>query len=123
MLNSPSQLELQNLNLRMSQKSSRVFKQSGVIPYRLEMENQFLLITNRRCQHWLIPKGGIKSDGLGRFCSKEAWKRQVLGQVDANKINLRVSQTGEDLPGRGVFVAGRNGSESQAKQAQERGSG
>jgi len=44
MLNSPSQLELhKNLNLgRMSQKKSRVFKQSGVIPYRVRNGNPIL---------------------------------------------------------------------------------
>lgn len=91
MLNSPSQLELhKNLNLgRMSQKSSRVFKQSGVIPYRVRNGKiQFLLITNRRRQHWLIPKGGIKrAMDSPDSAAKEAWEEAgVLGQVDANKI-------------------------------------
>lgn len=91
MLNSSFQLELhKNLNLgRMSRKSSRVFKQSGVIPYRVRNGKiEVLLITNRRRQHWVIPKGGIKrAMSSPDSAAKEAWEEAgVLGQVDANKI-------------------------------------
>jgi 8-oxo-dGTP pyrophosphatase MutT (NUDIX family) len=74
----------------MSQKSSRVFKQSGVIPYRVRNGKiEVLLITNRRRQHWLIPKGGIKrAMGSPDSAAKEAWEEAgVLGKVDgANKL-------------------------------------
>jgi len=51
------------------------------------MENQFLLITNRRCQHWLIPKGGIKERWTRPILQQRGVGRgRVLGQVDANKI-------------------------------------
>jgi 8-oxo-dGTP pyrophosphatase MutT (NUDIX family) len=37
-----------------------MFKQSGVIPERVRNGKiEVLLITNRRRQHWVIPKGGI----------------------------------------------------------------
>jgi len=49
------------------------------------MENQFLLITNRRCQHWLIPKGGIKRAMDSADSAAKRRGKQVLGQ-DANKI-------------------------------------
>ena len=73
----------------MSQKSSRVFKQSGVIPYRVKNGKiQVLLITNRSRQHWLIPKGGIcKAMISPDSAAKEAWEEAgVVGQVDANQI-------------------------------------
>jgi len=74
MLN-PSQLELhKNLNLgRMSQKISRVFKQSGVIPYRVR--NGKSILADHKSQMSTLAdsqRRHQKSDGLGRFCSKEA---------------------------------------------------
>lgn len=73
----------------MSRKSSKVFKQSGVIPYRVRNgELEVLLITNRRCQHWVIPKGGIsKAMTPPDSAAKEAWEEAgVIGQVDTNKL-------------------------------------
>jgi len=51
------------------------------------MEIPILLITNRRCQHWLIPKGGIKrAMDSADSAAKEAWEEAGCAQVDANKI-------------------------------------
>lgn len=73
----------------MSRKSNRALQQSGVIPYRVRNgEPEILLITNRRHQKWVIPKGGI-SKGMTPLASaaKEAWEEAgVIGQVDSGKF-------------------------------------
>lgn len=44
----------------MAQKTSKVLQQSGVIPYRIiEGKVEILLITTRKRQGWVIPKGGL----------------------------------------------------------------
>ncbi|KYC41519.1 NUDIX hydrolase [Scytonema hofmannii PCC 7110] len=74
----------------MSRKVSKVFQQSGVIPYRVKNGNiEVLLITSRNSQNWGIPKGGV-TDGMSPAASavKEAWEEAgVVGQVDAYKLN------------------------------------
>ncbi|AFY48779.1 putative NTP pyrophosphohydrolase [Nostoc sp. PCC 7524] len=73
----------------MGRKVSKVFKQSGVIPYRVRNGRvEILLITTRDRQRWVIPKGGIVS-GMTPPASaaKEAWEEAgVIGQVKANKL-------------------------------------
>jgi 8-oxo-dGTP pyrophosphatase MutT (NUDIX family) len=73
----------------MSRKASKVFKQSGVIPYRVNNGKvEILLITTRDYQHWVIPKGDIPA-GMSPpdSAAKEAWEEAgVIGQVDANKL-------------------------------------
>lgn len=67
----------------------RVFKQSGVIPYRIRNGKiEVLLVTNRRHQHWVIPKGGIsKAMTPPHSAAKEAWEEAgVVGQVVADLI-------------------------------------
>lgn len=73
----------------MSRKPTRVFKQSGVIPYRVRNgQIEVLLITNRRLKHWVIPKGGIKAAMTPPdSAAQEAWEEAgVVGQVDGNKL-------------------------------------
>ena len=73
----------------MSRKVSKTFKQSGVIPYRVQNGKiEILLITSRDHQKWVVPKGGI-SNGMSPPASaaKEAWEEAgVIGRVDANKL-------------------------------------
>ncbi|MBH8552005.1 NUDIX hydrolase [Nostocaceae cyanobacterium CENA357] len=73
----------------MSRKVSKTFKQSGVIPYRVQNGKiEILLITSRDRQKWVIPKGGI-SNGMSPPASaaKEAWEEAgVIGQVNINKL-------------------------------------
>ncbi|MBD2411061.1 NUDIX hydrolase [Nostoc calcicola FACHB-389] len=73
----------------MGRKVSKVMKQSGVIPYRVNNGKvEILLITTRNYQHWVIPKGGIPS-GMSPpdSAAKEAWEEAgVIGQVDANQL-------------------------------------
>ncbi|MBD2448864.1 NUDIX hydrolase [Nostoc sp. FACHB-152] len=73
----------------MSPKVSKIFKQSGVIPYRVQNGNiEVLLITTRDRNNWVIPKGGI-SKGMSPRASaaKEAWEEAgIIGQVDENKV-------------------------------------
>ncbi|MBN3947677.1 MAG: NUDIX hydrolase [Nostoc sp. NMS7] len=73
----------------MSRKVSKVFKQSGVIPYRVNNGKiEILLITTRNFQHWVIPKGHIPN-GMSSpdSAAKEAWEEAgVIGQVDANAL-------------------------------------
>jgi 8-oxo-dGTP pyrophosphatase MutT (NUDIX family) len=73
----------------MSQKVSKIFKQSGVIPYRVQNGNiQVLLITTRDRHNWVIPKGGIcKGMSPPASAAKEAWEEAgIIGQVDLNKV-------------------------------------
>src|SRR6476660_4350906 len=73
----------------MTRKVSKVFKQSGVIPYRVNNGKiEILLITTRNFQHWVIPKGDIPN-GMSPPASaaKEAWEEAgVIGQVDTNEL-------------------------------------
>ncbi|MEH2249973.1 NUDIX hydrolase [Nostoc sp.] len=73
----------------MSRKISKVFNQSGVIPYRVNNGKvEILLITTRNFQHWVIPKGDIPN-GMSPpdSAAKEAWEEAgVIGQVDANEL-------------------------------------
>ena len=73
----------------MSRKISKVFKQSGVIPYRVNNGKvEILLITTRNFRHWVIPKGDIPN-GMSPPASaaKEAWEEAgVIGQVDTNEL-------------------------------------
>ncbi|MEH1832255.1 MAG: NUDIX hydrolase [Nostoc sp.] len=73
----------------MSRKVSKVLKQSGVIPYRVNNGKvEILLITTRNFQHWVIPKGDIPN-GMSPpdSAAKEAWEEAgVIGQVDANEL-------------------------------------
>ena len=73
----------------MSQKGSKVFQQSGVIPYRDKNGTvEVLLITTRDRQAWVIPKGGI-SNGMSppESAAKEAWEEAgVIGQVNDHEI-------------------------------------
>jgi 8-oxo-dGTP pyrophosphatase MutT (NUDIX family) len=73
----------------MTRKVSKVFKQSGVIPYRVKNGKiEILLITTRNYQHWVIPKGDIPN-GMSPPASaaKEAWEEAgVIGQVNVNEL-------------------------------------
>lgn len=73
----------------MSRKVSKVFKQSGVIPYRVRNGRvEILLVTSSDRQRWVMPKGGIVN-GMTPPASaaKEAWEEAgVIGQVEANKL-------------------------------------
>jgi 8-oxo-dGTP pyrophosphatase MutT (NUDIX family) len=68
----------------MGRKISKVFTQSGVIPYRVNNGKiEILLITTRNHQHWVIPSGMSPPDSA----AKEAWEEAgVIGQVDANEV-------------------------------------
>jgi 8-oxo-dGTP pyrophosphatase MutT (NUDIX family) len=73
----------------MGQKVSKIFKQSGVIPYRVQNGNiEILLITTRDRNNWVIPKGGIpKGMSPPASAAKEAWEEAgIIGQVDKNKV-------------------------------------
>jgi 8-oxo-dGTP pyrophosphatase MutT (NUDIX family) len=73
----------------MSRKNSKVFKQSGVIPYRVSNGKiEVLLISARRSQDWVIPKGGIKTAmNPPDSAAKEAWEEAgVIGQVGSKKL-------------------------------------
>ncbi|GAA6618269.1 NUDIX hydrolase [Scytonema sp. NUACC26] len=73
----------------MSQKVSKVFHQSGVIPYRVQDGKiEVLLITTRNYQRWVVPKGGI-SNGMSppNSAAKEAWEEAgIVGQVDTHEL-------------------------------------
>jgi len=73
----------------MSQKVSKIFKQSGVIPYRFQNGNiEVLLITTRDRNNWVIPKGGIcKGMSPPASAAKEAWEEAgIIGQIDVNEV-------------------------------------
>lgn len=74
----------------MSQKVSKVFQQSGVIPYRVKNGKiEVLLITTRNRRNWIIPKGNV-IDGMSPAISaaKEAWEEAgVIGQVDTKELD------------------------------------
>ncbi|MFM6012572.1 MAG: NUDIX hydrolase [Dolichospermum sp.] len=73
----------------MAQKTSKVLQQSGVIPYRIiEGKVEILLITTRKRQGWVIPKGGLcKGMSPHESAAKEAWEEAgVLGRVTTEKF-------------------------------------
>ncbi|GCL40668.1 NUDIX hydrolase [Anabaena sp. FACHB-1250] len=73
----------------MAQKTSKVLQQSGVIPYRIiEGKVEILLITTRKRQGWVIPKGGLcKGMSPHESAAKEAWEEAgVLGRVTTEKL-------------------------------------
>lgn len=73
----------------MAQKTSKVLQQSGVIPYRIiEGKLEILLITTRKRQGWVIPKGGLcKGMSPHDSAAKEAWEEAgVLGRVTTEKL-------------------------------------
>ncbi|NES99180.1 MAG: NUDIX hydrolase [Sphaerospermopsis sp. SIO1G2] len=73
----------------MKKKTKKIYKQSGVIPYRIQDGKiQVLLISTRKSQRWVIPKGGIcKGMTPPDSAAKEAWEEAgVIGQVKTEKI-------------------------------------
>lgn len=73
----------------MRRKPNKICKQSGVIPYRLrDGKVEVLLITTRKRQSWVIPKGGVcKGMSPPDSAAKEAWEEAgVVGQVNTEKI-------------------------------------
>ncbi|HLO85639.1 MAG TPA: NUDIX hydrolase [Nostocaceae cyanobacterium] len=75
----------------MNRKNNKIFKQSGVIPYRVrDGKMEVLLITNRKGQKWVIPKGGLcKGMSAPDSAAKEAWEEAgVVGQVNTHKLGV-----------------------------------
>lgn len=73
----------------MSRKTNKICKQSGVIPYRVrDGKVEVLLITTRKRQSWVIPKGGVcKGMTPPDSAAKEAWEEAgVIGQVNTEKL-------------------------------------
>ncbi|MBD2295803.1 NUDIX hydrolase [Anabaena sphaerica FACHB-251] len=73
----------------MRRKTNKICKQSGVIPYRVrDGKVEVLLITTRKRQSWVIPKGGVcKGMSPSDSAAKEAWEEAgVVGQVNSEKI-------------------------------------
>ncbi|OKH49698.1 NUDIX hydrolase [Calothrix sp. HK-06] len=73
----------------MSQKTIKLIKQSGVIPYRIRDEKiEVLLITTSSGLNWIVPKGNIsKGMSLQDSAAKEAWEEAgVLGLVDNQEL-------------------------------------
>lgn len=73
----------------MKNKANKIYKQSGVIPYRVrDGKVEVLLISTRKSQKWVIPKGGIcKGMTPPDSAAKEAWEEAgVIGQVNTEKI-------------------------------------
>ncbi|MFM2063755.1 MAG: hypothetical protein RLZZ507_3426 [Cyanobacteriota bacterium] len=73
----------------MRRKTNKICKQSGVIPYRVrDGKIEVLLITTRKRQSWVIPKGGVcKGMTPPDSAAKEAWEEAgVIGQVNSEKI-------------------------------------
>ncbi|MBD2566332.1 NUDIX hydrolase [Anabaena lutea] len=84
----------------MSQKPNKVLKQSGVIPYRVkDGKVEILLITTRKSQSWVIPKGGV-CKGMSPYDSaaKEAWEEAgVVGQVNNEKVGAYKYRKGGNI--------------------------
>jgi 8-oxo-dGTP pyrophosphatase MutT (NUDIX family) len=84
----------------MSRKTKKICKQSGVIPYRVrDGKIEILLITTRKCQSWVIPKGGVcKGMTLPDSAAKEAWEEVgVVGQVNTEKIGVYQYRKGGNI--------------------------
>jgi 8-oxo-dGTP pyrophosphatase MutT (NUDIX family) len=63
----------------------KLARQSGIIPYRLELDVlQVLLITSRKTGRWVIPKGNIgKGHNARRAAEREAYEEAgVSGDVE-----------------------------------------
>jgi 8-oxo-dGTP pyrophosphatase MutT (NUDIX family) len=71
-------------------KSSRwLFRQAGVIPYRLREDDvEILLITSRSRKRWIIPKGLVEPDLTpAESAVQEAWEEAGLaGQVSKRSL-------------------------------------
>ncbi|MEA5552658.1 NUDIX hydrolase [Anabaena cylindrica UHCC 0172] len=81
----------------MTQKNTKILQQSGVIPYRIkDGKLEVLLITTRKRQSWVIPKGGVcKGMSPHDSAAKEAWEEAgVLGQVNTEKLGAYKYQKG-----------------------------
>jgi 8-oxo-dGTP pyrophosphatase MutT (NUDIX family) len=73
----------------MGQKTNKVLKQSGVVPYRVNNGTiEVLLITTRSQQDWVIPKGGVAGKMSPHdSAAKEAWEEAgVIGEVNPNEF-------------------------------------
>lgn len=73
----------------MKEKTNKMFKQSGALPYRVQDGKvEVLLITNSSNQSWVVPKGGIaKGMKPPDSAAKEAWEEAgIIGHVVTNKI-------------------------------------
>jgi 8-oxo-dGTP pyrophosphatase MutT (NUDIX family) len=71
----------------MAQKTNKVLKQSGVVPYRIKDGNvEVLLITSSNNENWIVPKGSIPNRmSPHESAAKEAWEEAgVIGQVNPN---------------------------------------
>jgi 8-oxo-dGTP pyrophosphatase MutT (NUDIX family) len=82
-------LNLNTIKTHMAQKNQKTFNQSGVVPYRVvDGKIEVLLITTRKNDSWVIPKGGIPQGMSPRAsAAKEAWEEAgVIGQVESSKL-------------------------------------
>lgn len=76
----------------MSQKKASpgwMYQQSGVIPYRFHNNSlQILLITNRKREHWIVPKGIIEADMSPQESAiTEAWEEAgISGRIGEHRI-------------------------------------
>ena len=73
----------------MAKKPSWVYRQSGVIPYRMvDGEPEVLLITSVRRGRWIIPKGVVERQmSAADSASKEAWEEAgIRGEVKGRSI-------------------------------------
>jgi phosphohistidine phosphatase len=62
----------------MKTKPDYWYKQSAIIPYRLNNEEiEILLITSRKKKHWIIPKGIVEKD----LCPFESAKKEALEEA------------------------------------------
>ncbi|PAX54091.1 NUDIX hydrolase [Brunnivagina elsteri] len=69
----------------MAQKTNKVLKQSGIVPYRMNNGTiEVLLITTSSQQDWVVPKGGIAGKMSPHdSAAKEAWEEAgVIGEVN-----------------------------------------
>ena len=70
-------------------KPNYYYRQSGVIPYRIEDGRiEFLFITSKKKKKWIIPKGIIENDlNAPESAAKEAEEEAgILGKVLENSI-------------------------------------
>ncbi len=75
----------------MAEKTSKIFWQSGVVPYRIHNGKvEILLITTRDNKNWVIPKGGIASGMTPPdSAAKEAWEEAgIIGRVNTSKQGI-----------------------------------
>lgn len=73
----------------MTQVPAHFFRQSAVLPYRVQGEDlQILLVTSRKKRRWVVPKG-VQEPGLSpdQSAAKEALEEAgVEGQVESTAI-------------------------------------